>query len=139
MMLDSSREYTMLKLNATAVLIFSALVGTSAVAAGQQDPASASVTREQVEAEVLAARAAGTLDLTEANYPHEFTAEKSTVTGAQVKAEVIRARAAGELDLPEGAFPVAHTPEKSQVTRAEVLAEVIRARNAGELETTEAM
>jgi hypothetical protein len=139
MMLDSSKEYTMLKLNAAAGLILSALIATSAVAAGQQDASSGSPTREQVRAEVLAARAAGTLDITEANYPHEFTAEKSTATRAQVEAEVIRARAAGELDLPEGTYPDVHTQEISHVTRAEVLAEAIRARDAGELEITEAM
>jgi hypothetical protein len=139
MMLDSSKEYTMLKFKAAAGLILSAVVATSAVAAGQQDASSGSVTREQVRAEVLAARAAGTLEITEANYPREFTAEKSTVTRAQVEAEVIRARAAGELDLPEGTYPDVHTQEISHATRAEVLAEAIRARDAGELELTEAM
>ena len=127
----------MLKLNAAAVLILSAVIATGAVAADHQG-ATESVTREQVRAEVLAARVAGTLDITEANYPRELTAEKSTITRARIKAEVIRARAAGELDLTESTYPFAHAQEKPSVTRAEVLAEAIRARTAGELDITEA-
>jgi hypothetical protein len=137
MTLDPSEENTMLKLNAAAALILSAVVATSAFAAGSQDP-SASVTREQVRAEVMAARAAGTLDITDANYPRDLPAEKSTLTRAQVKAEVIRARAAGELDWTESSYPFVHTQEKSHVTRADVLAEVMRARQAGELDITDA-
>ena len=126
----------MFKFNAAAVLILSAVVATGATAAGTHD-ASQSVTREQVRAEVLAARAAGTLDITEANYPRELTTARSAVTRAQVKAEVIRARAAGEMDWTDATYPL-NTQEKSHVTRAEVLAEVSRARKAGELDITEA-
>jgi hypothetical protein len=136
-MLDSSKENTMLKLNAAVALILSAVVATSAVAAGQQGGPE-NVTREQVRAEVLAARAAGTLDISETNYPRELTAGKSTITRAEVKAEVIRARAAGELDWTDGTYPLVQTQQKSHVTRAEVLAEAIRARNAGELDITDA-
>lgn len=128
----------MLKLNAAAVLILSAVVATSAIAAGQQDPSSTSLTWEQVRAEVLAARADGTLDRTETNYPRELTAGTTAVTWAQVEAEAIRARAAGELDWTDATYPFSHAQEKSQVTRAEVLAEVIRARDAGELDISEA-
>ena len=127
----------MFKFHAAAVLILSAVVATGATAAGTHD-ASQSVTREQVRAEVLAARAAGTLDITEANYPRELPAAKSTVTRAEVKAEVIRARAAGELDVTESTNPFPEAREKSRVTRAEVLAEVSRARAAGELDLTDA-
>jgi hypothetical protein len=98
-MLDSSKENAMFK--STAVLIFSSVVATGAIAAGPQG-ASTGLTRAQVRAEVLAARAAGTLDVTEANYPRELTAKAApVVTRAQIKAEVIRARAAGELDITE--------------------------------------
>jgi hypothetical protein len=135
-MLDSSKENTMFKLNAAAVLILSAVIATGATAAGMHD-ASQSVTREQVRAEVLAARATGTLDITEANYPREFSTG-STVTRAEVKAEVIRARAAGELDVTEATNPFPNAKEKSSLTRADVLAEVTRARAAGELDITEA-
>ncbi|NML63469.1 DUF4148 domain-containing protein [Massilia sp. RP-1-19] len=91
------------KFNAAAVLILSAVVATGATAAGTHDAAQ-SVTREQVRAEVLAARAAGTLDITEANYPREYPTV-STVTRAEVMADVIRARAAGELDVTEATNP----------------------------------
>ena len=59
------------------------------------------VTRAEVKAEVLRARAAGELDITEANFPFQLPAAKSSVTRAEVKAEVLRARAAGELDITE--------------------------------------
>ena len=126
----------MFKFHAFAVLILSAVVATGASAASTHD-ASQSVTREQVRAEVLAARAAGTLDFTEANYPREYLTV-STVTRAEVMAGVIRARAAGELDVIEATNPFPNAKQKSSLTRADVLAEVIRARAAGELEITEA-
>lgn len=68
---------------------------------GQQQ---SSLTREQVKAEVLRARAAGELDFNEANYPPQPVA-KSTLSREQVKAEVIAARAAGALDLNEANYP----------------------------------
>jgi 2-methylaconitate cis-trans-isomerase PrpF len=114
----------MLKLSAAAVLILSAVVATGAVAAD-------GLTREQVRAEVRVARAAGTLDITETNYPREFQATKSTLTRAEVKAEVIRARAAGELDVTESTHPFPTSLKKSRATRAEVLAEAIRAPSRG--------
>lgn len=146
----------MLKVTAAAVLIFSSFIATGASAAGQQTAtadnaivvagptfakaafAAPGLTREEVRAEVLRARAAGELDINETNYPPEFKSEKSTVTRAQVYAEVLRARAAGELDVTEATFPFALQQEKSTVSRADVVAEVIRARQAGELDVTEA-
>lgn len=121
----------MLKLSAAAVLILSAVVTASAGAAD-------SLTREQVRAEVLAARAAGTLDINESNYPREFPYVKSVLTRAEVNAEAIRARIAGELDVNESTNPFPNAPEKSSITRGEVLAETIRAREAGQLDVTEA-
>lgn len=59
------------------------------------------VTRAEVQAEVLRARAAGELDITEADFPFAPPSAKSTVTRAEVRAETIRARAAGELDITE--------------------------------------
>jgi hypothetical protein len=128
----------MLKLSAAAILILSAVVATGAACAGQQGPSSTSLTRGEVRSAVLAARADGTLDRTETNYPRELTAGTSTVIRAQVKAEAIRARAAGELDWTDTTYPFSHAQKKSQVTRAEVAAEVIRARKAGELDISEA-
>ena len=65
------------------------------------------VTRAEVKAEVLRARAAGELDITEATFPFQQPVAKSTLTRAEVKAEVLRARAAGELDITEasGNYP----------------------------------
>lgn len=64
-------------------------------------PTRTKLTRADVKAEVLRARAAGELDITEANFPFEQPAAKSALTRADVRAEVIRARAAGELDITE--------------------------------------
>lgn len=61
------------------------------------------LTREQVKAEVLRARAAGELELNEYNYPPQHTTT-STLTREQVKAEVLAARANGELDLIEAQY-----------------------------------
>ena len=75
----------------------------------QQDaPAPASqLTRADVKAEVIRARAAGELDFTEVNYPREQVATAPGLGRAQVRAEVLRARAAGELDITEAS---AHYP-----------------------------
>jgi hypothetical protein len=121
--------------NAIAAFLFTVVAGPMLVSAAS---AATQLTREEVRAEVVRARAAGELDVTEANYPPEFKSPTSTLTRAQVRAELLRARAAGELDLTEASYPFSYTQEKSTVTRAAVLAEVIRARNAGELDITEA-
>lgn len=62
------------------------------------------VSRAAVQAEVIRARNAGELDLTEVNYP-PLAPSSSTLTRAQVKAEVLAARANGELDLNEATYP----------------------------------
>lgn len=59
-----------------------------------------SLTREQVKADVLQARADGALDFSEVNYP-PLAAAKSGLSREQVRAEVLAARANGELDLNE--------------------------------------
>ena len=64
-------------------------------------PSRAKVSRAEVQAEVLRARAAGELEVTEAQFPAAPLPERSTVTRAEVRAQVIRARAAGELDVTE--------------------------------------
>jgi hypothetical protein len=61
------------------------------------------LTRDQVKAEVLRARAAGELDFNEYNYP-PVQRTASTVTREQVKAEVLAARASGELDFQEAQY-----------------------------------
>lgn len=61
------------------------------------------LTREQVKADVLRARAAGELELNESNYPPQ-QATASTLTREQVKAEVLAARASGQLDVNEAQY-----------------------------------
>lgn len=60
--------------------------------------------REAVKAEVIRARNAGELELSEVTYP-QLASAPSTLTREQVKAEVLAARAAGELDLNEVNYP----------------------------------
>lgn len=96
------------------------------------------VTRAEVRAEAVRARAAGELDFTEANYPVITAAPASTLSRSDLRAEVLRARAAGELDITEANFPVLQAAPASMLTRAEVRAEVTRALAAGELTFTEA-
>ena len=124
-----------------ASLVFAAVVAAPAFATNTVDYGNitfkpGTVTRAEVRAEVLRARAAGELDITEAT-PAFAVAAPSSLTRAEVRAEAIRARAAGELDLTEADYPVLAVGPASTLTRAEVRAEFIRARNAGEIESTE--
>lgn len=126
-----------MKLNKTiAAFLFTIVAGPMLASAAS---AATQLTREEVRAEVVRARAAGELDITEANYPPELKTQESPLTRAQVRAELLRARAAGEMDVTEASYPFTNTQEKSTTTRAAVLAEVIRAREAGELDITESV
>ena len=125
-----------------ASLVFAAVVAAPAFATNTVDYGdiafkAGTVTRAEVRAEVLRARAAGELDITEAT-PAFAVAAASGLTRAEVRAEAIRARAAGELDLTEADYPVLAVAPASTLTRAEVRAEFIRARNAGEIQSDEA-
>ena len=62
------------------------------------------LTRAEVHADVLRARAAGELEFSEVNYP-PVVAVSTGLTREQVKAEVIAARANGELDINETNYP----------------------------------
>ena len=62
------------------------------------------LTREQVKADVLQARAAGELDTSEVNYP-SLAPAPTALTRAQVKAGVVAAPADGELDLNDSNYP----------------------------------
>ncbi|MES2264509.1 MAG: DUF4148 domain-containing protein [Pseudomonadota bacterium] len=98
-------------------------------------PAAGGLTREQVKADVLRARAAGELEFNDYTYP-VIASEPSGLTREQVKAEVLRARAAGELDFNDYEYPVIVSAPSGK-TREQVRAEVIAARAAGELEANE--
>jgi len=60
-----------------------------------------SVTREQVKAETVAARAAGQLDVSEARPFNQSATLPSTVTRDEVRAQTLAARDAGLLDTNE--------------------------------------
>ncbi len=99
------------------------------------------LTRAEVHAEVLRARAAGELDITEATYPWIPSAPATRLTRDEVRAEARRARAAGELDFTEANYPVlTSSPAAPMVTltRAQVRDDAIRAFAAGKLEFTDA-
>ncbi len=81
------------------------------------------LTREQVKAEVVRARAAGELEANEYNYP-PVQPVASTLTRAQVKAEVIAARASGELDAQEAQYNGYFDSRISPRTQAAMTAKV---------------
>jgi hypothetical protein len=95
-----------MNVKSTIALILAAAVTVPAFAGDiativDTTPLRTKVTRAEVKAEVLRARAAGELDITEATFPFQYPAAASTLTRAEVKAEVLRARTAGELDFTE--------------------------------------
>ena len=82
-------------------IIASVSLLVAAGAAFAQGP-SGQLTREQVIAETVAARAAGQLDQNEATLNAAlFNAPTSTLTREEVKAQTLAARNAGELDRNE--------------------------------------
>ena len=104
-----------------------ALLGATQFAVAQEAPK----TRAQVQAELVAARAAGQLDhgALEAGLPQAVV--KSSKTRSQVKAEFIEAREAG-LSFNGSQSDIYQPPAASQRTRAEVRAEVLDAIARGE-------
>ena len=81
------------------------------VAAGAAfaQPPSGQLTREQVIAETVAARAAGQLDQNEATLNAAlFNAPTTTLSREEVKAQTLAARNAGELDRNEAYDDVAY-------------------------------
>ncbi|SEO60083.1 protein of unknown function [Duganella sp. CF517] len=89
-------------------IIASVSLLVAAGAAFAQAP-SGQLTREQVIAETVAARAAGQLDLNEGTITQSFASvPTSTVSRDNVKAETIAARDAGRLDRNEAYDDVAY-------------------------------
>jgi hypothetical protein len=86
-------------MNAKHLIAVLATLAAPAFALAQTAPSASGVTRAQVIAEIAAARADGSLPLSEANYlPHVFAAAAtSAVTRQQVNGELNRARANGEI------------------------------------------
>ncbi|WP_317203687.1 DUF4148 domain-containing protein [Janthinobacterium sp.] len=115
-------------------LIAALLTVAASAAAFAQAPA-VGLTRAEVTAELLRARAAGELSTGESDYP-KMPPFVSTLSRAQVTAEMVRARAAGEMSSGETDYP--KMPAfVGTLTRAEVTAELLRARAAGEIPVTE--
>jgi hypothetical protein len=113
-----------------------AMISSVAHASAGDEMAPKHLTREQVRAEVMAARAAGELEINDTNYPLTPKEAPSTVTRADVRAELNRARIAGELDFNDTNYPL--TPKvTSTLTREQVRTETKRARAAGELDWTD--
>lgn len=124
----------------TTTTIFAILLATAGVANAQSP--SQSLTREQVRAEVLAARAAGTLGSGGEGYQALVFDTPSTLTRAEVRAQLAAARAAGALYEGE-AYPgpvhlLPAAPAANQLTRAQVQAELAAARAAGTIHIGEA-
>lgn len=101
----SERAIMKAKFFATATLLLAtgAAFAQSALELQPAQQQKSTLTREQVKAEVLRARAAGELEANEYNYP-PLPATASTLTREQVKAEVLAARANGELDVNEAQY-----------------------------------
>ncbi|MBB3221051.1 DUF4148 domain-containing protein [Pseudoduganella umbonata] len=114
----------------TTNTIFAILLAAAGIA-NATNAQSQSLTREQVRAEVLAARAAGTLSSGGEGYQALVFDIPSMATRAEVRAELAAARAAGALYEGEAYPGPAGTPSMSPVTRAQVLAELAAARAAG--------
>ena len=127
-------------MNAKQVL-FTSIIALSAAGAMADDitidrtPATSTVTRAQVRAEVLKARKAGELLAAGEGYQGAPAPITSSVARADVKSQVIAARSSGELlAAGEGApSDVRSYATGSTLSRAEVKAEVIAARQAGQL------
>ncbi|WP_338769811.1 DUF4148 domain-containing protein [Massilia sp. METH4] len=112
----------------TTNTIAALLLAVSAIASG--GAAAEGLTREQVRAEVLAARAAGTLTSGGEGYQADiFT--PSTRSRADVRAELAAARAAGT-QFDGEAYP-GPLPQAKPVARTDVQAELAAARAAGTL------
>ena len=118
-----------MKTTNTKNLLAALLLAVAGIASGTA--AAEGLTRDQVRAEVLAARAAGTLSSGGEGYQAIDHATLSTRSRADVKADLAAARAAGTLHAGE-AYP-GPFPEAKPVARAAVRAELAAARAAGTL------
>ncbi|OWT58184.1 hypothetical protein CEY11_14360 [Candidimonas nitroreducens] len=121
-----------MKALASALMISATLIAGAAQAASVND---APKTRAQVQAELVAAQAAGQIQTGEfADYPVAVQ-QASTTNRAQVQSELAAAEAAGQIESGEFAdYPLAvASSAPSHVTRAEVEAEYTKLASAGQL------
>lgn len=124
-------------MNASRLLfasIMAGAVGAAISSMARADEESPPLSRAEVKAAVLHARAEGRLlPAGEASRPDAAPGDAPTRSHAQVRAEVIAARALGDL-LPRGeAGAPGAAPSASTLTREEVRSEVRLARLQGEL------
>ncbi|MCY1453824.1 hypothetical protein D9M71_708420 [compost metagenome] len=118
-----------MKALATALMVTATLAGMSAAHADGK-------TREQVQQELQAARAAGQVSFGELDYPPALNTE-STVTRAQVQQELAAARANGELVSGEEGYAATIFAASGDKTRAQVQQELAAARAQGLTESAE--
>ena len=112
--------------------LVTALMISATAFAGAAQADESTLTREQVVAEMQAARSAGLISTGELDYPRAFnsTNDKSR---SEVNAELAAAIEAGQITIGEEAYPSVAAAASSK-TRAQVKAELFdyAAANAGE-------
>jgi Domain of unknown function (DUF4148) len=123
-------------MNIKQIIAAVSMIAAASGAFAAQD--TTSLTREQVRADVIQARAAGELEINDGTFPFMTQDAPSTLTREQVRAETAQARIAGELEINDGTFPSMTEAAPSTLTRRQVSAEEVRARNAGELDYNDA-
>ena len=116
--------------------LISALILSATVLGTAQAADHADVSRDQVRAELVAARAAGTIPQGEQAYP--VIAVQSTLSRSQVQAELQAAAAQGLIPNGEQGDTLAARDTTSNVSRAQIAAELRAAKAAGQVTTGEA-
>lgn len=115
----------------TTTILATLLAAIQFAAAGAAHAQTQPLTRAQVHAEVLAARAAGTLDSGGEGYQSRWDDTPSTLTRAEVRAQLLAARAAGQV-FEGDAYPGnVEAPVTKPLTREQVRSELAAARAAG--------
>lgn len=121
----------------TKTIIAASLLSLLAAGSAFAQTASGGLTREQVRAELMRARAAGEIPENEVQLSAlPIGKSTSTVTRAQVIAEYYRARANGEIATNDTDYPKMPATT-STVTREQVKAELAAARARGEIPQNE--
>ena len=114
-----------MKALATALMVTATLVGMSAAHADGK-------TREQVQQELQAAKAAGQVTFGEQDYP-PATVQRTSLSREQVQQELQSAKVAGQVTSAELDYPPrAAAPESVGKTREQVRDELARAKASGE-------
>jgi hypothetical protein len=126
------KEMTMKTSFATAALILMTSLGATASFAADSAPFS----RAQVRAEVLQARANGTMPASGDFTAFPATSAPSTLTRQAVTADFLQAQKAGTLPFKGDSVYVPEFAVTSTLTRAAVNAELMQAQRAGLMPAT---